>query len=205
MLTALALTLAIRVSPPKPAIGDLITIDTGKGPVALQKSSDYEVVSQNGGRVVVRTFVPKPFTVDGTAGGEAFRQVVPVRSALKPKDDLTPAPLAPPRPEPKLRLPSILIAVAALLAVAAWTWLLFRARRERSPEIVLPPLTAVERYRTAVEALRASPRTPKRWSRLAEALRDSLAASHHLIPDRPTTELLAPADGPGLAEVLHTA
>jgi len=147
--------------------------------------------------------VPKPFTVDGTAGGEAFRQVVPVRSALKPKDDLTPAPLAPPRPEPELRLPSILIAVAALLAVAAWTWLLFRARRERAPEVVLPPLTAVERYRATIEALRALPRTPKRWARLADALRDYLAGTHELSLDLTTTELLAQANDPVIAEVLH--
>ncbi len=153
--------------------------------------------------MVVRTFEPKPFTVDGTAGGEAFRQVIAVRSVLKPKDDLTPAPLAPPRAEPERRLPLVLIALAGLLAIAAWTWLAFRARGERVPEVVLPPLTPVERYRAAVEALRASPRTPKRWARLADALRDYLAATHELSLDLTTTELLAQVNDPVIAEVLH--
>src|SRR5258708_37662424 len=203
MLTALALTLAIRVSPPQPAVGDLITLDAGKGPVVLRKASDYEVVSQNGGRVVVRTFEPKPFMVEGTAGGETFRQVISVRSVLRPKDDLTPAPLAPPRAEPERRLPWVLIALAGLLAIAAWAWLAFRARGERAPKVVLPLLTPVDRYRAAVEALRASPRRPKRWARLADALRDYLAATHELSLDLTTTELLAQANDPVIAEVLH--
>ena len=203
MFAFLALTLALRVSPQQPGVGDLITLDAGKGPVVLQKASDYEVVSQSGGRVVVRTFVPKPFTMAGTAGGEAFRQVIPVRSVLKPKDALMPAPLAPPLAEAERRLPWALIAVAGLLAVAVWTWLAFHARRERAAEVVLPLLTPVERYRAAVEALRASPPSPKRWARLADALRDYLAATHDLSLDLTTTELLARTNQSVVAEVLH--
>jgi hypothetical protein len=203
MLTALALALVLRVSPQQPSVGELITIDAGKGPLVLQKASDYEVVSQSGGRVVVRTFAPKAFTVTGTAGGEAFRQVIPVRSVLKPKDDLVPAPLAPPVVEPERRLPWVLIMVAGLVAAAVWTWLAYHGRRERAEKVVLPLLTPVQRYRVAIEALRASPRTPKRWERLADALRDYLAATEELSFDLTTTELLARERHPVVAEVLH--
>ncbi len=202
-MLALTLALAIQFHPPQPAVGDLITVDVGKGPIVLQKAVGYEVVSHVGGRVVVRTFEPKAFTLSGTAGGKAFSQVIPVRSVLKPKDDVTPAPLAPPRLEPETTLPWILIAAAGLLATAAWGWLAFRARRERPAEKVLPPLTPVQRYRATVESLRAAPKTPKRWARLADALRDYVAATRELSLDLTTTELLARAYDPVIAEVLH--
>ena len=202
-MLALTLALAIHVSPPQPAVGDLVTVDVGKAPVVLQKVSGYEVVSQAGGRVVVRTFEPKPFTVSGTANGEPFSQVIPVRSVLKPKDDLTPAPLAPPRLDPESRLPWILIGIAGVLAAAAWGWLFFRARRERPAERLLPPLTPVQRYRAAVESLRAAPRMPHRWALLADALRDYLAVTRELSLDLTTTELLARTHDPVIAQVLH--
>jgi hypothetical protein len=202
-MLALTLALAIRFHPPQPAVGDLITVDLDKAPVVLRKASGYEVVSQAGGRVVVRTFEPKPFTVSGTAKGEPFSQVIPVRSVLKPKDDLTPAPLAPPRLEPESRLPWSLIGIAGLVAAAAWGWLAFRTRGERPAERLLPPLTPVQRYRAAIESLRGAPRMPHRWARLADALRDYLAATRELSLDLTTTELLARTYDPVIAEILH--
>jgi hypothetical protein len=203
MLASLALTLALRFRPPQPAVGDLITFEVRKGPVVLQKGSGYEVVSQTGNRVVVRTFEPKPFTLSGTAGGQLFSRVIPVRSVLKPKDDLTPAPLVAPLGEPEQRLPWVLIGVAGLLAVAAWGWLALHTRQERPHDSEIPLLTPVQRYRAAVEGLRAAPRTPKRWARLADVLRDYLAATRELSLDLTTTELLARAYDPVIAEVLH--
>ena len=202
-MLSLALALAIQVHPPQPAVGDLITLEAGKAPVVLQKGNGYEVVSLTGGRVVMRTFEPKAFTVTGTAGGVAFQQVIPVRSVLKPKDDLTPAPLVPPLADAERPLPWILIGVAGLLAVAVWTWLAFHARRERPAEVAPPLLTPVERYRATVATLRTSPWTPKRWAGLADALRDYLAATHELSLDLTTTELLRRTNDPTIAEVLH--
>jgi hypothetical protein len=200
---ALALVLAIHVRPQQPAVGDLVTIEANQGPVVLKKGSGYEVVSQTGNRVVVRSFEPKAFTLAGTAGGQPFSQVIPVRSVLKPRDDLTPAPLAAPREEPERRLPWILIAAAGLMATAAWSWLAFLARNERPSERELPLLTPVQRYRATVEGLRAAPQTPKRWARLADALRDYLAATRELSLDLTTTELLARAYDPVITDVLH--
>src|SRR4051794_13956928 len=184
-------------------VGDPVTIELPKAPVVLQKSADYEVMSNAGKRVVVRTFQPKAFTVAGTAGGEAFQRTVDVQSVLKPKDDLVPAPLAPPRAEAEPRLPWLLIGAAALLAIVAWTWLALRVRSAKKPVVVEPLLTPAERYRQTVERLRTAPNTPLRWARLADALRDYLATTRELSPDLTTTELLTLLRDPVIADVLH--
>ncbi|MGZ8853661.1 MAG: hypothetical protein ACXW2X_09705, partial [Thermoanaerobaculia bacterium] len=54
--------------PASPTVGDLITIDFAK-PVVLDRSDSYEIVSQKGTVVVVRSFEPKPFALNGVAGG----------------------------------------------------------------------------------------------------------------------------------------
>jgi hypothetical protein len=184
-------------------VGDPIVVDLKKAPVALEKSAAYEVVSRSGSRIIVRTFDPKPFTISGTAGGVPFRQIIPVTSVLKPNDDLKPAPLAPPRKEAEPLHPWVLIGVAAMLAIAAWTWLALRAKEKREPEVVAPPLTPIDRYRATVERLRHEPDTPLRWAQLADALRHYLAATRELSPDLTTTQLLAAAPDPVIADVLH--
>ena len=99
--------------PPAPTVGDLITINFQQ-PVTLDRVPQYEIVSQRGSRVVIRTFEPKPFAISGRAGDVLFRNmIVPVRSVLKPRDNLSPAPLKPPLSEAYPRLPFIVIAVAA--------------------------------------------------------------------------------------------
>ena len=116
-------------------VGDPVTIDLPKAPVVLQQSADYEVLSNAGKRIVVRTFRPKPFVVSGSAGGEPFRRTIDVQSVLKPNDNLRPAPLASPRVEPEPWLPWTLVGATALLAIASWTWLAKRARHWSDPRI----------------------------------------------------------------------
>jgi hypothetical protein len=179
MILVLALVTA-TFSPPAPTVGDPITI-TFSEPVKIAPSPDYEILSQQGTRVVVRTFVPKPFVVNGVK--------IPVHSVLKQGDDMKPAPLTPPRASPYPRAPFLAIAIAALIAIAAWltAWLLSR----RAVRVVEPPIPASERYRRAVVALREDPSRAHRWAALADATRAYLAESRaNLSSDLTTTELV---------------
>jgi hypothetical protein len=174
--------------PPAPTVGDLITIDF-RQPVVINPSPQFEIVSQRGSRVVIRTFEPKPFAISGRTGDIAFRNMfVPVRSVLAPKDNLTPAPLKPPLAEPYPRLPFVLIGIAALMAIGAWVAVVKLDRQEAIVEPVVPP---VERFRTSVAAAR-------NWSQLADAVREYLAAT-----TLTTTELLGRTDSATVAEILR--
>lgn len=169
------------VSPPEPKVGDLITI-VFPAPVTIEKSSSFEVVEQVGNRVIVRTFEPKPFTVNGV--------VVPVKSVLAPNDALAPAPLAPPLEVPYPRAPFIAIALAAFAAIVVWLAVWWRAKQAAKPAIVVPSLTAEERFRNAVLALRRSGEHPRRWAALADETRAFLAATRHLGSELTTHELV---------------
>ena len=59
--------------PPAPTVGDLITINFQQR-VTLDKSPQYEIVSQRGSRAVIRTFEPRPFTISGRVGDVLFRK-----------------------------------------------------------------------------------------------------------------------------------
>jgi hypothetical protein len=207
MILVLALV-TVTFSPPAPTVGDPITI-TFQQPVRLDPSPSYEIVSgaapasgaglsRFGGRgrpplhysVVIRTFIPRPILLSGVAGNVRFQNLkIPVRSVLKQGDDMKPAPLTPPRASPYPRAPFIAIAIAALVAIAAWlaAWLLSR----RVVRIVEPPIPASERYRRAVVALREDPSRAHRWAALADATRAYLAESRaNLSSDLTTTELV---------------
>ncbi len=145
-------------------------------------------MTQSANRAVVRTFTPKPFALHGTAGSERFTITVPVQSVLKPKDDLQPAPLAPPRPVPYPRAPFIAIAIAALCAIVAWAAVWLRSRKR--VEAIVPAMSADERFRRAVLALRTSS-NPRRWATLADETRAYLAATRpRLGKELTTTEML---------------
>ena len=162
--------------PAQPTIGDLIIIDFQR-PVVLDHSAEYDILSTRGARVIIRTFEPRPFPISGRVGNVAFRNmVVPMRTVLKPRDDLRPAPLKPPRSEAYPTLPFVAIGIAALLAAAMWTALIVLARRATATKAVEPPLPADVRFRNTVIALRDDPRAVRRWARLADATREYLAA-----------------------------
>jgi len=174
--------------PPAPTVGDPITIDF-KQPVVLDRSPRYEIVSQRGSRVVVRIFDPKPFAISGRVGDVAFRNMyVPVRSVLRPKDNLTPAPLKPPLVEPYAMLPLVLIGIVALMAIGAWIAVMRLDRPEAIAEPAIPPM---DRFRASVAAAR-------NWSQLADAVREYLAAT-----TLTTTEILDRNDSKTVAEILR--
>ncbi len=178
------------IQPSAPKVGDLITVEFA-GPVTLDASTDYEVVSRAGNRVVVRTFAPRPFIMRGTVGGERFPDLpVAVTSVLTPNDALTPAPLVPPVKVPYPRAPFIAIAIAALAAIAIWAAVWWRARHAAAAKVVQPALSPEERFRHAVLALRRNREHPRRWAALADETRAFLAATRHLGSELTTTELL---------------
>jgi hypothetical protein len=187
ILAPLLAAVTMTFQPGMPEVGDRITLQF-PAPVVLDASRDYDVVERSGNRVVVQTFSPKPFAVSGRMGTTGFRNLmVPVKSVLKPNDDLKPAPLTPPQPVPYPRNPFIAIGIAAACAIGAWAGVWWLARR-RKPAVVIPPLPADERFRRAVTAAKTQ---PERWAALADATRSFLAETRpQLRPDLTTTELL---------------
>lgn len=204
ILLVLALVTA-TFQPAVPTVGDLVTIDFA-GPVTLDPSPEYEIVSARGSRVVVRTFTPRPFALSGVlisdGGNVRFRNlVVPVHSVLKPNDDLKAAPLVPPRAVPYPREAWIAIAIAALLAVAAWTLVWWRSRVRL--ETLVPALPPDEQFRRTVAALRAAPHR-QRWALLADATRALLAATRPgLGSELTTSEVLRRTADPVVADILR--
>jgi hypothetical protein len=191
MILAVLAVVTASFQPPAPKVGDLIAIEFA-APVTLDASAEYEVVSRNGNRVVVRTFVPKPFALSGVTGDVRFRNLqVPVQSVLAPNDQLAPAPLVPPRNVPYPSAPFIAIAIAALCALAAWLAVWWRSRKSAAAIASQPVLAPEERFRRAVLALREDPSQAKRWAKLADETRAYLAATRpQLRSDLTTTELV---------------
>jgi hypothetical protein len=182
MILAILAVVTATIQPASPAVGDLITIQFSQ-PVKIEASPDYEIVSQNGKRAVVRTFAPRPFVLRGV------NIRVPVKSVLAPKDDMKPAPLAAPRAVPYPREPFVAIAIAALCAIAAWTFVVLRSRKRE--EVVVPAMSAEERFRRAVLALRATSKA-QRWTALADETRAYLAATRPGLGKELTTSELLP-------------
>ncbi|HEV7922863.1 MAG TPA: hypothetical protein VGR02_18920 [Thermoanaerobaculia bacterium] len=175
-------------SPSKPTIGDPVTIQF-QGAVRLDQSPQYEIVSQQGTRAVVRTFRARPIELHGTVSGVPFRGLtIPIQSVLRPDDKLDPAPLEPPHPTPWPRLPFLLIGAAAFAAALIWTLVAVLARRRANAVAATPALTPIEQFRRSVLALHAT--TPMRWAQLADATRAYLALGDELT----TTQLLQRLD-----------
>ncbi|MCU1349288.1 MAG: hypothetical protein JWO56_2318 [Acidobacteria bacterium] len=204
MIFFLLLAVTATFHPARPTVGDPVTLEF-RQPAALNPSPDYEIVSQSGNRIVIRTFRPGPLALSGRTGDVAFRNLaVPVTSVLKPKDDLQPAPLAPPRAEPYPRIAWYLIAIAGALAALAWLAVWWRARRRAAEAAPVPQLPPLERYRATVLALRDDPRVPKRWAALADATRAYLAAIDPALgAELTTSELLRRNGNVIVAGILH--
>ncbi|HEV2718753.1 MAG TPA: hypothetical protein VG323_01945 [Thermoanaerobaculia bacterium] len=188
------------IAPAAPTVGDPIAIDF-PAPVVLDPSPSYEIVSQRGAHVVVRTFDAKPFTVSGRMGNVAFTNlVVPVRSVLKGKEAMTPAPLVAPRSEP---FPVSVLITAAIVALLIAVALFALLRRRKKPVEVVPEIAPAERFRQTVDALRHEADTPERWAKLADALRDYLAAASGVGRELTTTEVLARRNEEIVARILR--
>ncbi len=174
--------------PAQPTVGDLIAIEFQK-PVVIDASPDYEIVSQSGNRVVVRTFEPKPFSLSGQTGDVRFRNlVVPMRSVLKPGDDRKPAPLKPPHPVEYPKLPWNAIGIASLVAALAWLAAYLRSKRRRG-------ISAVETYVDAADRFRTQVASSKTWASLADATRLYLSTlSPHLGRELTTSQILSRVD-----------
>jgi len=144
----------------------------------------------------MRHAITKPFAMSGAVGGARFTNLkVPVKSVLAPNDSMNPAPLAPPVKVPYPRAPFIAVAIAALAAIATWAAVWWRARHAAASAVIHPALSAEERFRNAVLALRRNREHPRRWAALADETRAFLAATRHLGSELTTTELV-----PRLAE-----
>lgn len=198
ILATVAFTGAIvtaSFSPAQPKVGDPITV-TFPAPVVLDASREYEVVARRGNVVVIRTFEPRELTLNGTLGNVRFRNLkIPMASVLKQGDDLVPAPLAPPRPLEIAWLKWIAITLAVLLALGLLIWLWLRLRRKKPDVESVPQLSAEERFRAAVLALRHDPSRRHRWAALADETRRFLAATRpQLGSDLTTTELVPKLD-----------
>jgi hypothetical protein len=201
MTAAFVLLLAavsVTFQPSSPTVGDLITLEFA-APVKLEASQDYEIVSQQGRRVIVRTFRPAPFVLHGETEGVRFQNlIIPVRSVLDPKQPMTPAPLVPPREVPYPRQPFIAIALGAAIALASW--LLVWRRSKRPARAAVPAMSPEERFRTAVAALRAG-NDRARWATLADETRHYLAATRPGLGEELTTrELIARLGSSGTSE-----
>lgn len=197
MIPILFAIVTATFQPAAPTVGDPIAIEFA-APVTLDPSPDYEIVSAQGNRVVVRTFAPKPFALSGTVGNTRFRNLtVPMRSVLKANDDLKAAPLVPPRAVSYPREPWIAIAVAALVAAIAWAAVWWRSRQKVAR--VVPALPPDVQFRKTLSALR-----PNDWAGLADATRTFLAATRpNLGTDLTTTEMLRRCDDAVVADILR--
>ena len=198
----LLLLITATFHPQAPTVGDLITVDFQK-PVVLDPSPAYDIVSQRGTRVVIRTFEPKPVALSGVSGGARFRNLmIPVQSVLKPKDSMDPAPLRPPVGEPYPRMPFVLMGVAAAMAALAWATVIVLARRSERIVEELPYVDPAERFRAAIASLRARPQHAHRWAALADATRTYLSSlSPHFGAELTTSQLLPRVDSDHVALV----
>jgi hypothetical protein len=186
MILAILAVVTATIQPPAPHVGDLITVEFSERATVLP-SPEYEIVSQNGRRAVVRTFTPKAFTLRGPD------VLVPVQSVLKPNDDMKPAPLVPPRDVPYPREPFIAIGIALLCALASWVLVWWRSRGASSAPVV--PISAEDAFRDAVLALRRTSQGA-RWAALADATRAYLAATRPALGSELTTSELLSRIGP---------
>ena len=187
MIPIFLLAVTITFRPPNPTVGDLVTVEVppASGPVMLEPSPQYEIVSRRPNAIVIRTFDPRPLTLSGTAGNEHFAGIViPVRSVLKQGDTMEPAPLLPPHSIAYPRGPFIAIGAVALAAILAWLAVFACARRLARATAPVPALSPVERFRAEIGAAAGH------WAALADATRHYLA-SHGFGAELTTRELLA--------------
>lgn len=173
-----------KPAPPKqPTVGDLITLKFDLAPdesLRLDHTDRYEVVSQLGGTVVIRSFQPGKFTVVGKIrspkGERTEKKDVTIASVLAPKDNLKPAPLEPPWPLPANHAATVALVIAAVAAVGAWAAVVWMARRmpvEEAPAVF--SVSALEEFQRGLERVRRMPHGDARLIALSEITRSFLS------------------------------
>jgi hypothetical protein len=208
--------LEVTFSPPRPTVGDPVTITfpAGVTQVQLSPGEGFEAIRGSGNQIVLRSFRPGPFEVSGRLlRGEtasAFRMRLIINSVLQPNDSLEPAALKPPRPLDPNRAAFIAIAAAAAAALLSWlaAILLWRRRTllpapRRVPE-------AAEEFRIALGRAARVADGNARAIALAEATRAYLARIGGAYARELTTFELLQALPPGdaaavIGEVLFEA
>ena len=180
---ALAASLFFSYGPSNPTVGDPVTIEyrvtEGERILPLEEEG-YEIVSADGGTLVVRSFRPGPFTVQGTVERDGISQPfsgprVDVRSVLVEGDALEPAPLKPPVELPVQRMPLLAIAGAAVAAIIAWAALFLLKGRSILPDA--PVATREHLYIERLENLRTRPFDQAAVAEVAELVREYLASN----------------------------
>lgn len=194
----LAASIFFRYEPAAPTVGDSVrieyTIEEGSR-IVPDVRPEYEIVSVEGGTLVVRSFRPGNFTVTGSVErdgvSEAFRGPgIEVRSVLGENDNLEPAPVKPPILHPPQQLPRIMIASAAAAALLAWAAVLLLKTRDETLPAPLPGMD--DRFLAALETLRRRPFNQEAVAEVAQLTRDFLARRDPALSrELTTTELVA--------------
>lgn len=145
LLLAVLAGMPVHVTPAEPTVGDPVTIVFPEAPAAtvrLEPSPDYEVVSVERNRAVVRTFRPGPLSIRGSLEEDGRVRFFPdlrveIRSVLGEEDSLEPAPLRPPRELPPNRIAWAALGLAGLAAIALW-FAVLRVRESPAPQNAPP-------------------------------------------------------------------
>ncbi len=199
LLLMLAAGPQVTVAPPSPTVGDPITLQFPGGNVEIKPSEDFEVVQAKGARAVIRSFRTGQLRVEYVRtepGQTAVEGVVEVSvaSVLKPNDDLSPAPLKPPRPLPDSKLALRALGIAAAAAALAWILvaLALRIRTRRELAASVPAIDPTEEFMEALARARARHDRESQWVDLSGATRQFLSrVDPSLGRELTTTELLA--------------
>ena len=188
MIVALLIALAaspFSFTPPKPTVGDAITISARATPFDVRPSAEFEVISATPTEVVLRTFRPGPLRMEITTHvpgevPETGTLEIAVASVLAPDDKLEPAPLRPPKSLPPDNKPFwIAVGVAAGVAALLWGALALLLRRRAAPSIPSLPKfeDPSEVFRKALSLVRARSDDESKWVMLSAATRRYLAAT----------------------------
>lgn len=148
-LVGLGLGVPVEISPPRPTVGDPITIvfpEAEGGTIRVEESSEYEIISVEGNRAVVRSFRPGEISVKGDVHHGRDRYSFPgleitIESVLEENDALEPAPLRPPADLPANRAAWWSIGIALTLAALLWA-LVARMREPPAAADAGPPRAA---------------------------------------------------------------
>ncbi|HVT43496.1 MAG TPA: hypothetical protein VMT00_03820 [Thermoanaerobaculia bacterium] len=175
--------MTVGIGPASPTVGDRILVEfpvEASARIALDPSPDYELVSTQGNRVVLRSFRPGDLRVSGRIERDGamttFRDLeIRIASVLQADDSLQPAPLKPPQPAPADSFPLVITGAAGALALLAWLGVILLAGRKPSPAVPAPPTDPRSDFERIVRGIRGRPQGRGNFIVLGDALRRYLA------------------------------